>query len=143
VSSHIFVFILYMIVAFGILNTIQMAVYEGIRELGIMLSIGTSPRRVMSMVMTESVFIALVGIAAGLVSGWLLSWYFTINPWDYSEYRDELEIYGMTTFVYYAKIKVNDFISCAFTVLGLTLIFTFFPARRAAKLDPVRAIKHL
>ena len=143
VSSHIFVFILYMIVAFGILNTIQMSVYERIRELGIMLSIGTSPFRVFVMVMTESVLIACIGIAAGLVSGWALCYYFTINPMDFSAYQSELEIYGMSTLMYYAEIQPGDFISCSSVVLLLTILFTYFPARRAANLDPVRAIRHL
>ncbi len=142
-SSHIFVFILYMIVAFGILNTIQMAVYERIRELGIMLSIGTSPLRVFAMVMTESVFIALIGIAAGLAAGWAISYYFTIYPIDYSEYQAEMELYGVSTLIYYAKMKVSDFINCAAVIMVLTVVFTYFPARKAANLDPVRAIRHL
>jgi len=143
VSSHIFVLILYLIVAFGILNTIQMSVYERIRELGIMLSIGTTPLRVFSMVMAESVMIAFIGIAAGLVCGYGLSYYFTLYPIDFSEYSAEIEIYGMSTLVYYAKMRAGNFISCSLIITFLTLLFTFFPARRAARLDPVRAIRHL
>ncbi len=143
VSSHIFVFILYMIVAFGILNTIQMSVFERIRELGIMLSIGTSPARIFSMILAESFIISVIGIAAGLLSGWALSFYFTIYPMDFSGYQAEMEIYGMSTLVYYAKMKSYDFIVTASIILVLSLTFTAFPARRAAKLNPVRAIRHL
>ncbi len=143
VSSHIFVFILYMIVAFGILNTIQMSVFERIRELGIMLSIGTSPVRIFSMIITESAIIAFIGIIMGLISGAALSYYFTIHPMDFSEYQAEMELYGMSTLVYYAKLKVSDFYNTGIMIFFLSLLFTFFPARRAAKLDPVRAIRHL
>ncbi len=143
VSSHLFVFILYLIVAFGILNTIQMSVYERIRELGIMLSIGTRPWRVFAMVMTESFFIAVIGIVAGLLSGYALCYYFSVYPMDYSGYSTELELYGVTTFVYYAKMEAADFVSCSASIMFLALLFTFFPARRAAGLDPVRAIRHL
>jgi ABC-type lipoprotein release transport system permease subunit len=143
VSSHIFVFILYMIVAFGILNTIQMSVFERIRELGIMLSIGTSPVRIFSMVLIESFIISVIGISAGLLCGWALSFYFTIYPIDFSGYQAEMEIYGMSTLVYYAKIKSYDFIVTASIILFLSLTFTAFPAGRAAKLNPVRAIRHL
>lgn len=143
VSSHIFVFILYMIVAFGILNTIQMSVFERIRELGVMLSIGTSPARIFSMVITESAIISVIGIIAGLLSGAALSCYFTIYPMDFSEYRAEMELYGMSTLVYYAKLKAADFFNTGLIVFLLSLAFTFFPARRAAKLNPVRAIRHL
>lgn len=142
-SSHMFVFILYLLVAFGILNTIQMSVYERIRELGIMLSIGTTPGRVFAMVMTESLFTGIMGLAAGLVCGYLFCWYFTIHPLDFSGYSAEMEFYGVSTLVWYTKIKAGDFLSCSATILLLTVIFTFFPARRASRLDPVRAIRHL
>jgi ABC-type lipoprotein release transport system permease subunit len=142
-SSHIFVFILYMIVAFGILNTIQMSVFERIRELGIMLSIGTSPARIFSMIITESAIISVIGIILGLLSGAALSCYFTVYPMDFSEYQAEMELYGMSTLVYYAKLKASDFYYTGLMVFLLSLAFTFFPARRAAKLNPVRAIRHL
>lgn len=143
VSSHIFVFILYMIVAFGILNTIQMSIFERVRELGIMLSIGTSPVRIFSMVITESAIISVIGIIAGLLSGAALSYYFTISPMDFSEYQAEMELYGMSTLVYYAKLKASDFYNTGLMIFLLSIVFTFFPARRAAKLNPVRAIRHL
>ncbi len=142
-SSHIYVFILYVIVAFGILNTIQMSVFERIRELGIMLSIGTSPARVFCMIITESFIIAVIGIIAGLITGWAASYYFTIYPMDFSEYQAEMGLYGMSTLVYYAKLKASDFFITSVITLLLSLIFTFFPARRAARLSPVRAIRHL
>ncbi|PKL19305.1 MAG: hypothetical protein CVV49_01600 [Spirochaetae bacterium HGW-Spirochaetae-5] len=143
VSSHIFVFILYIIVAFGVLNTIQMSVFERIREMGIMLSIGTSPGRIFSMIITESFIISVIGITVGLLCGWALSFYFTIYPMDFSEYQAEMEIYGMSTLVYYARIRSYDFIVTASIILFLSLTFTAFPAMRAAKLNPVRAIRHL
>jgi ABC-type lipoprotein release transport system permease subunit len=143
VSSHIYVFMLYTIVAFGILNTIQMSVFERIRELGVMLSIGTSPGRIFSMVITESFIITVIGIIAGLVSGEALSYYFTIYPIDFSEYQAEMELYGMSTLMYYARLKAYDFIVTGALTLILSMIFTFFPARRASKLSPVRAIRHL
>ena len=142
-GSYLFHFIMYMIVAFGILNTIQMAVYERTRELGIMLSIGTSPSKVFSIIITESVIIALIGIAAGLLAGAAFSWYFTVYPMDISAYRNEMELYNVTLVQYYSKLKPADFYNCAFIVLFLTVVFTIFPARRASKLDPVKAIRHL
>ncbi len=142
-SSHIFVFILYVIVAFGILNTIQMSVFERTRELGIMLAIGTGPRRIFSMVMAESFIITLIGILAGLLTGWALSYYFTIYPMDFSKYQAEMEMYGVSTLIYYAKIRMFDFARASVIVFILSLIFTIFPARRASNLRPVKAIRQL
>ncbi len=143
VSSHIFVFVLYMIVAFGILNTIQMSVFERTRELGIMLSIGTTPARILAMVLSESFFIAMTGITIGVICGGVLSWYFTVHPLDFSQYREEVELYGMSTVIYYAKIRAADFFITSAFILFISMAFTFFPARRASRLDPVRAIRHL
>jgi ABC-type lipoprotein release transport system permease subunit len=62
---------------------------------------------------------------------------------DFSKYQAEMELYGMSTLIYYAKLKVSDFCITGVILFILSLAFTFFPARRAAKLDPVRAIRHL
>jgi len=142
-STHFYVFMLYMIVAFGILNTIQMSVFERMRELGIMISIGTSRGRVLAMIVTESFYITVIGIAAGLICGALISWYFSIYPMDFSGYKAEMELYGMSTLLYYAKMRYYDFFVTGAITLILSMIFTFFPARKASRLSPVRAIRHL
>ena len=142
-STHFYVLMLYMIVAFGILNTVQMSVFERTRELGIMLSIGTSRGRVFAMIITESFFITVIGVAAGLAGGALLSWYFSVYPMDFTGYQAEMELYGMTTLLYYARMKSYDFFVTAAVTLFISMIFALFPARRASRLSPVRAIRHL
>ena len=69
VSAYIFDLVLYLLVAFGILNTIQMSVFERIREFGVMLAIGTKPSQVRSMIMVESVFITIIGLIFGVALG--------------------------------------------------------------------------
>ncbi len=142
-STHFYVLMLYLIVAFGILNTIQMSVFERIRELGIMLSIGTSRERVFAMIITESFIISVIGIAAGLAGGALVSLYFSVYPMDFTGYQQEMELYGMSTLLYYAKMKPYDFYVTSAMTLLFSMVFTFFPARRASRLSPVRAIRHL
>lgn len=142
-GSYLYVVILYLIVSFGILNTIQMSVYERIREIGIMISIGTSPGRIFSMIICESVMIAIAGIAAGLAGGSALSYYFVVHSFDISGYRAEMSLYNVSTFVYHAKMQLKDFAECSISLMVLSVLFTYFPARRASKLDPVRAIRHL
>jgi ABC-type lipoprotein release transport system permease subunit len=62
---------------------------------------------------------------------------------DFSEYQAEMELYGTSTLVYYAKLRLYDFFVTAVIVMILSMVFTFFPAWRASKLSPVRAIRHL
>ncbi len=143
VSGYIFDFILFMIVAFGVLNTIQMSVYERIREMGIMLSIGTRPGQVVAMVLCESFFITLLGIVFGIALGVLTSYYFEVNPLNYSEYSREIAVWGVSTVVYPARTTLLNVASTGLITLLLSMLFSYFPARKASRLNPVEAVRHL
>ncbi|MFW5861644.1 MAG: ABC transporter permease [Spirochaetota bacterium] len=143
VAAWIFDFILFMVVGFGILNTIQMSVFERTREFGVMLSIGTQPSQVVAIVLTETVFITLLGILLGSILGIGSSMYLHYNPIDYSAYADEIAIWGISTTVFPATVTpLNVTVTGMFTFI-LGILFSIFPARRAAKLDPVEAIRTL
>ncbi len=143
VSAWIFDFILLMLVAFGILNTIQMSVFERTREFGIMLSIGTRPSQVVAMVLAESAIISVMGVALGVLLGYASSWYFFVNPIDYSGYAQELAVWGLSTTIYPADATwLNATVTAGFTFL-FAMIFSIFPARRASRLRPVEAIRQL
>lgn len=143
VSAWIFDFILLMLVAFGILNTIQMSVFERTREFGIMLAIGTRPSIVVAMVLVESAIISTIGAIIGMAIGYGTSYYFFINPFDYSNFADELAVWNISTTVFPADATwLNMSATAAFTFL-FAMLFSIFPARRAAKLKPVEAIRHL
>ncbi len=143
IQAYIFDFILLMVVAFGILNTIQMAVFERTREFGVMLSIGTNPSQVVAMVLMESFFISLLGILLGVSAGYGLSYYFQIHPLDYSSYADEIAVWGISTTVYPADASMMNLSVTALLTLAAAMLFSVFPARRASRLNPIDAIRHL
>jgi len=143
VSAYIFDAILFMVVAFGILNTIQMSVFERTREFGVMLSIGTSPGQVVSMVLIESFFIALLGTVLGLLSGYGVSLYFQYNPIDYSSFSEEIAVWGISTTMFPADATALNLGMTALITMALAMLFSIFPARRASKLNPIEAIRHL
>jgi len=142
-GAYITDFILLMIVAFGILNTIQMSVYERIREFGVMLAIGTRPSQVRAMILYESVYISLIGIALGLALGSAISFYFSIHPIDYSAYAEEMKVWGVSTLLFPARVTALNLWVTSLFILVLAFIFSFFPAQRASKLRPIQAIRHL
>ena len=143
VSAYIFDVVLYLLVAFGILNTIQMSVFERTREIGVMLAIGTKPSQVRSMIIVESVFITIIGLILGVALGSSLSIYFQYNPIEFTQYADEMSVWGVSTTVFPAKLtSVNLTVTTLLTFFS-SLIFTIFPARRASKLKPIKAIRHL
>jgi ABC-type lipoprotein release transport system permease subunit len=140
----IFNFILLMVAAFGILNTIQMSVFERIREFGVMLAVGTRPGQVAAMVLCESMLITLIGIAAGLAVGSLACYYFILYPIDYSGMGDELNVYGISSsFSYSPKISALNVALTMTVIFVSSLLFSLLPARKAGALRPVEAIHHL
>ncbi len=143
IGAYVFDFVLFMVVAFGILNTIQMSVYERTREFGIMLAIGTSPGRVKKMVLMESVFITIIGSALGIALGYMISYYFTINPIDYSDYAAEMAVWGVSTTSIPADVSALNIAVTSILTFVLSISFSIFPALRASKLEPVKAIRQL
>ena len=141
--GYIFFFILFLITAFGVLNTVQMSVFERTRELGIMMAIGTKPRQIVTMVLLESVFISLLGVILGIIAGSSISYYFFIHPFDFSDYQKEMEVFAQVTTVFPAKLTVHNVITTAFFTFLFGVLFSIAPARRASKLNPLKAIRQL
>ena len=131
-----------MVVAFGIMNTIQMSVFERIRELGVMLAIGTRPLQVRSMVILESFIIAVFGVLLGVVLGSAVSYYYQVSPFDMSFAAEEMKIWGINSTIFPARITLWVIMYTAIITLVLAVVFTFFPAKKASRLDPIRAIRH-
>ena len=143
ISAYIFDFILFMVVAFGVLNTIQMSVFERTREFGVMLAIGTEPKQLVWTILAETVFITVFGIILGIIIGGSISYYFGVNPMDMSSYADEMEIWGVNTFIMPADMSLLSVAVTSITIFFLSFTFSIFPARRAAKLNPIDAIRQL
>lgn len=140
----IFNFILLMVAAFGIMNTIQMSVFERIREFGVMMAVGTRPGQVTAMILWESVLITIISITIGLIIGSLASYYFVLYPIDYSGMGDELNVYGISsTFSYSPKITARNLLLSTIVIFISSLMFSFMSARKAGALRPIEAIRHL
>jgi putative ABC transport system permease protein len=111
---------------FGIVNTLVLSVFERTREIGMLRAVGTSRRQVRRMIRHESVITALIGsvlgIALGIAFGALLA------------ARDSSSI----AFV----IPVGRLIVFLIASWLVGLLAAIFPARRAAKLNPLQALAY-
>ncbi len=141
--GYIFYFILFLITAFGVLNTVQMSVFERTRELGIMMAIGTRPRQIVTMVLLESVFISFMGTLLGIAVGCAVSYYFFLYPFDFSDYQKEMEVFAMVTTVFPAKLTLPNVVITSILTFLFGVLFSIAPARRASKLNPLKAIRQL
>ncbi len=142
-SAWIFYMILLTIVSFGVLNTIQMSVFERTREFGIMLAIGTSPRQITLMVIMESIYISLIGIGLGICIGGALGIYFHVHPLDYSGYAGQMQLFNVNTYSFPAILKARNIVETSLLVFIFAHLFTLSPALQAARLKPLEAIRQL
>ena len=121
----------------GIANTMLMSVLERRREIGIMKAVGAANWQLQALYVIEGGLIGLIGGSLGLVLAWLIS--FPGDAWVRSMvHRDmNIELSG-SIFAFPAWIAVTVLL---FTV-GVTIVAALYPSRRAAKLDPVSALRH-
>ena len=108
----------------GIMNIMLVSVTERTREIGLRLSIGASDANVLTQFLVESVVLSLAGGLIGILSGIALS-------------------YGVTRLLQWPTAVTPESILLSFGVAAATgVFFGFYPAKKAAALDPIEALRH-
>lgn len=144
-SNNTILAIIGFIVALGVLNTVLMSVMERIREFGVMLAVGTSPRRLVTIIMLEGLVLGVVSIALGIALGMLASWPLIVHGIDYSAMMGEsFETGGITlSAVIHAAPDWERLIIYSTTGLVLVVLTAVYPAWRASRLKPVESMRHV
>jgi ABC-type antimicrobial peptide transport system permease subunit len=127
-----------------VLNTLFLSVVERTHELGVILALGAARRRVMQMVMTEAFLLALVGAAAGLTAGGgLIAWAQASGGLRLPGAYDEMvRLMGMEA-VLQLRVSFAEVAASGLAMIGVALLAAWLPARRAASLEPVEAMRHV
>ena len=126
-----------LVAAIGITNTMVMAVLERTREIGIMKAVGASEGQIMSIFLIEGMVLGVVGGSIGVLSGWVIS--LGMDSCVRSILEGEFhETITEPMFVFPAWLALSVPIFCGF----VTTVAAFYPARRAARIDPVQALRH-
>lgn len=134
---------MYIIVAAGIMNTFLMAVFERIREFGILMSLGTRPISVFNLIMTESAIIGLIGGLLGLALGLLAAWLNILYPWDF-DYGEMSELINIDlSLTWMPKLIWANVLKAVIGILSVTILAALYPATKAATLKPVEALRHV
>lgn len=140
-SGIIILLVLYMVVGFGILGTVLMMIAERKYEFGIMLSVGTPRGTIAKILSFEVIFMALLGAFFGILSGIPLVWYFNRNPIELTgSMATAAEQYSMTPAIQFST-DPTLFANQALIVLLITLVFSIIPILKAAKLEPIEAMR--
>jgi ABC-type antimicrobial peptide transport system permease subunit len=128
----------FLALAFGLVNTLVMAVFERVREIGLMLALGMTPGSIRAQIITESTIL----LALGLLIGDLLAW-LTVKPLekgiDLSIVGEGMEYFGAAA-VLYPAFRWEDVILANVIVLVLGFLASLSPAIRASRYEPVEAI---
>jgi ABC-type lipoprotein release transport system permease subunit len=144
VGSDVIEAFVVLLIAAGIFNTLFVSVMERLREFGILLAIGFSPGRLFRLVIWESSWLALVGLAAGVVVTAPLYYYLHTHGIDMTARMGgkSVEIAGaVMNMVVRATVYPDHAVIIAVCIIGVTLLSGLYPAWRAARVQPVDAIK--
>ncbi len=142
VFTGLILFIVLLVVAAGILNTILMSVLERTREFGIMLALGTKPKQITSMIATESFMLASIGVLFGSCLGVGLVLFFSMTGINLSAISSALNSFYIGSVVY-PSLDITNLAIYACIVLLVSVIISIFPAKKAAGLSPIEAIRHI
>ena len=137
-GNWIMIFIIILIVAIGVLNTVLMSVMERQREYGLLRAVGTRPGSIVSLVLAETAIMSAISIVVGTIVGLgvihLLSIKGITMPTPMT--WGGMEFTGMRTIV-----NARSFYIPAITVFVTAIVVGIFPALRAARVVPARVMR--
>jgi putative ABC transport system permease protein len=139
---YIFLSIVLLIVAAGVMNTVLMSMLDRVREFGIMMALGCSRIHIALLVVMESLMLGIGGIITGTGLGMGLVFYYQQVGIDMSEMMDSVERFYIDT-VIYTEIDADHLLITVLSVLASAALASLVPAWRASRLEPVEAIQHL
>jgi ABC-type lipoprotein release transport system permease subunit len=130
--------VIFIALSFGLVNTLVMAVFERVREIGLMMALGMRPQWIMYQVLLESVMLLGLGLLIGNVLAAA-----TILPLesgiDISVVAEGLEMAGMGSTLY-PSLAAQDMLMATGVVLALGLAASIIPAWRASRYNPIQAL---
>jgi len=139
--SYIILVIIMLALAFGIINTMLMAILERVRELGMLVALGMNKVKLFFLILEETVFLTLAGCPFGLIGTWLAVNYFNRNGMDLSFFGEEMmSSFGFTNIIY-PEFPYEHVTGILLIVVATALVSSLFPAIKALQLNPVEALR--
>ena len=134
----VWVIVVFLALSFGLVNTLVMAVFERVREIGLMLALGMQPRSILGQIIIESMLLLAIGLAIGNILAWA-----AVKPLesgiDISIVSEGMEMMGVSGMLY-PRLLPGDVILANVVVLILGFVASLSPAWRASRYEPVEAI---
>lgn len=126
--------------AFGIINTMLMSVLERTKELGMLMAIGMSRKKIFGMIVLETTYLSLSGATIGMFIGWVLILITGKTGLNFDSVGDGFEAMGWASSVY-PSISADYFFGISFMVVVVSILSSIAPAIKALRLVPIEALK--
>ncbi len=139
-TIYIFMGIIMLALAFGIINTMLMAILERTREIGMLIALGMARMRIFWMILMETLLLVLAGAPAGMIPAVLTVMYTRKNGIDLSVFSEVLSSFGWDTRVY-PFLEAGMLLRVLALVTLTALLSALLPARRALRLKPADALR--
>lgn len=134
-AAYIILSLIIAVASFNILGSLTMSVIEKKRDIGILQSLGATNNSILKIFMFEGLLIGIIGTITGLILGYLICYLqieFNIYSLDPSQYKiNSLPV----------ELRIADFFTVGGAALFLSLLASYFPAKKAASTDLLEAIK--
>ncbi len=132
---------IFIAMAFGIANVLLMSVYERVREIGILRSIGMGRGRLVSMIVAESALVTALGLALGLLVA-VATVTALEDGIDLSRWASGLHAYGISTRLV-PVLRPADFAQPTGVAFVTALLASAWPALRAVRFEPAEAARQV
>jgi lipoprotein-releasing system permease protein len=135
-AMFIILVLIILVASFNIVSTLIMNVIEKSREIAILKAMGATSKGIMTIFMLQGLLIGIVGTVTGVSCGYLLNYVL-----------DTYQIIKLPPDVYYlshlpVKMKLFDFLVVSISAITISFLATIYPARQAAKLNPVEPLRY-
>jgi len=143
VAIAIFLGIIFIIAALGTTNTMLMAVFERTKEFGVLKSVGMSPLRVATLIITETLLLILLAAALGTAIGLGFDYYLMVHGLDLTAYNPAGFSYQGLFIkpIWKAIITPTGVLVPVILLCSVSVIVSIWPAVKAGRIRPVEALK--
>lgn len=146
-NSSMIILIMLFIASMGIVNTMLMAVFERTREIGMLSAMGMKKWEIKLLFIFEGAFIGVMGSILACILGGLVSWYLEVKGMSISMVGDTMQkltsaVYPVKN-VFYADLTVGVLALTFILGTAVSIVASYYPAKRAAEMSPVKALRHI
>ena len=134
----VWVVVIFLALSFGLANTLMMAVFERVREIGLMQALGMRPASILYQVLLESLMLLVLGLLVGNALA-VLSILPIRDGIDLSVVAEGIEMMGASSTLY-PSLNPRDLVTANAVVIVLGILTSLLPAWRASRYRPVEAI---